>query len=80
MTNLYRRKNGKSEVSLDINIKPQNESTPLYGTIEVCASNLSHFADYDYEEDVFKKIGYLDAKGERIACCDEDAYRVALWK
>ena len=31
-------------------------------------------------EDVFKKIGYLDAKGERIACCDEDAYRVALWK
>ena len=30
-------------------------------------------------EEVFQKIGYLDSRGNRIACCDEEAYRVEIW-
>ena len=29
-------KNGKSEIALDIKITPRNDTTSLYGTIEVC--------------------------------------------
>ena len=62
-----RWKNGKSEVSLDINIKPQNESTPLYGTIEVCASIPSHLVDYDYDRRRFQE-DWISGRQGRAYC------------
>ena len=66
----HTRKNGKSEISLDVKIVPRNSTYGLHGSIETLITT----------EDVFNKIGYVDKNGRRIACCDDYAYTSNICK